>query len=58
MLLRENISDLVKTWKGIREIIYITKTTSKVTNSIQINRKTLNEPKTIANEFNKQDFIN
>ena len=46
-------NDLRKIWKGIKEIINIKSKNSEVPSCIQDETKILNDPKSIANSFNK-----
>ena len=52
-----NINDLKNTWKGIKKLIFLKRTSNSVPSAVIENNITLSKPKDIANAFNKY-FIN
>ena len=52
-----NINDLKNTWKGIKKLISLKRTSNSVPSAVIENNITLTKPKDIANAFNKY-FIN
>ena len=54
---QKNINDLKNTWKDIKKVIYLKRTSNSVSSAVIENNITLTKPKDIANAFNKY-FIN
>ena len=48
----ENKKNLLNTWDGIREVLNISKKSSKEINCLHVNNKTITDIKDIVNEFN------